>query len=273
MTLIGESGSAVAPWPGTGRLSWALRTDTGLRRAVNEDSAVALGAVFAVADGMGGHAAGDRASEAVVDALAELAALAPVDASAAADAATGDTAPTSSELAESAVMSALRSASERIESISEEIEADAGTTATGLVPIADELPAWLVFNVGDSRVYRLHDDELEQVTVDHSLVQLLVDEGAITAAQAEHHPEANVVTRALGFGEPPDPDFFRVPAVIGDRMLLCSDGLTKEVDVARLRELLLAPASLEEIASSLVEAALAAGGHDNITVLLVELTD
>lgn len=269
MTLIGETGGAEAPWPESGRLNWALRTDTGHRRAVNEDSAVALGAVFAVADGMGGHAAGDRASQAVVDALAELAKVPARDGSVS-DSESGDGIGVVHR-AESVVMSALHSASARIERISEEIEADAGTTATGVVPICGDQPEWLVFNVGDSRVYRLHDGDLEQVTIDHSLVQVLVDEGTITPEQAEHHPEANVVTRALGFGEPPDPDFFRIPALAGDRILLCSDGLTKEVDGDRIRELLCAADDLDTVALSLVDAALTAGGHDNVTVLLVEL--
>jgi protein phosphatase len=146
-----------------------------------------------------------------------------------------------------------------------------GTTATGLAAVeaagGDHL---MVFNVGDSRVYRLSRDRFEQLTVDHSEVQELVLAGVITREQARTHPRRNVVTRALGSDAGPRTDHWLLPAISGDRYLICSDGLFSELpDEAILP--LLAAGDPQYAAQALVAAAVEAGGRDNVTVLVVDI--
>ena len=234
------------------RLSWAAVTDVGLRRAANEDSYIAAPPIFAIADGMGGHLAGDRASAAVVSRLA--------------DARGADF------LAPEAVERALELATDDIEIISDGSELGVGTTVTGAVlTLRDGEPYFAVFNIGDSRVYLYDRDTLEQVTVDHSLVQQLVDTGVITRAQAHNHPEGNVITRAVGFQSQPTPDYWLLPLRTGMRLLVCSDGLTGEIEDDGLSTHLAAGLPAKETAEALVEAALAQGGRDNVTVLVVDV--
>ncbi|MFT4029097.1 MAG: protein phosphatase 2C domain-containing protein [Protaetiibacter sp.] len=235
-------------------LAWAAVTDVGRRRQANEDSLIVEPPVFAVADGMGGHAAGDRASAAAVERLSELAGRGDVD--------------------EAVVRSALTLAAQDIDELAEDLPLGAGTTVTGAVlDVASPSPAFVVFNVGDSRVYSFLGSEFHQVTHDHSVVQELVDAGLLAAADAEGHPESNVVTRALGFREVPRPDYWTVPIRTGLRLLVCSDGLTKELDTERLRLHLAARLSATETAGALVDAALASGGRDNITVVVVDVLE
>ncbi len=255
MTRIGDDGTEVHVAL-TGHdedlvLSWAARTDVGHRRAANEDSVVVGLPIFAVADGMGGHAAGDRASAAIATRLSK------------------ETGPFA-ELP--AIEQAFIDAGAEIDALSEGIPLGVGTTVTGAALVFDQPePSFLVFNIGDSRVYRFERNELSQVTVDHSVVQELVDAGLIAAADAENHPESNVITRALGFHDEPLPDIWRVPARTGVRLLICSDGLTKELSDERLRLHLAAGMPAGETASALVDAALAAGGRDNVTVVIVDV--
>jgi protein phosphatase len=232
-------------------LSWAARTDVGHRRAANEDSVVVGLPIFAVADGMGGHAAGDRASDAIATRLArEVGPFAELP------------------LLEQAFIDA----GHEIDALAEGIPLGVGTTVTGAALVYDTGgPTFLVFNIGDSRVYRFERNELEQVTVDHSVVQELVDAGVIAAEDAENHPESNVITRALGFHDEPLPDIWRIPARTGTRLLICSDGLTKEIGDEWLRMHLGAGMSAAETASALVDAALAAGGRDNVTLVIVDV--
>lgn len=235
-------------------LAWAAVSDVGRRRQANEDSVIVQPPVFAVADGMGGHAAGDRASAAVVDRLLALAGREDVDSTIVGD--------------------VLTLAAHDIDDLAENLPLGAGTTVTGAVlDAAAEQPGFVVFNVGDSRVYTFMGNELAQVTHDHSVVQELVDQGLLSAADAESHPESNVVTRALGFHEAPRPDYWTVPIRAGLRLLLCSDGLTKELPAPRLRLHLAARLSAAETASALVDAALAAGGRDNVTVIVVDVLE
>jgi len=235
-------------------LAWTAVSDVGLRRQVNEDSLIVEPPVFAVADGMGGHAAGDRASAAAVDRLAALAGRSRVD--------------------RTALGEVLTSAAHDIDELAELLPLGAGTTVTGAVlDTESDEPGFTVFNVGDSRVYRLLGDDFAQVTHDHSVVQELVDRGMLAPEDAEDHPESNVVTRALGFHEVPRPDFWTVPVRAGLRLLLCSDGLTKELPAERLREVLSAGRTAAETASALVDEALAAGGRDNVTVIVLDVLD
>lgn len=259
MTEIGSNNAGLAvPIPGRPqdalRLAWASATDVGHRRQVNEDSYVASSPLFAVADGMGGHDAGDLASAAVVTRLAEI-----VD--------TDFVEPRSVERA-------LELATDDITTIASDSELGVGTTVTGAaLTIQDDGLYFAVFNIGDSRVYRYEANDLSQVTVDHSVVQELVESGALTKEEAENHPDSNIITRAVGFSARPSPDFWMLPLRAGLRLLICSDGLTKEVSDERLRLHMSAGLSPQDTAGALVDAALAAGGRDNVTAVVVDVLD
>ena len=149
-----------------------------------------------------------------------------------------------------------------------------GTTVTGAVLVEKAgVPYWLVYNIGDSRVYLLSSGVLEQLTIDHSIVQELIDAGQITPEQAETHPHSNVITRAVGFHEAPVPDFRLIPVEKGMRLLICSDGLTKELTSYGIRHYLLSSHTPAEASEKLVDAALGNGGRDNVTVIVVEVLD
>jgi protein phosphatase len=147
-----------------------------------------------------------------------------------------------------------------------------GTTAVGLAMVTqDGADYWLAFNVGDSRIYRLHAGVLTQVTVDHSYVQDLVAAGRIAPEEARTHPERNIVTRVLGVTDTPVPDFWVFPPEPGERFLVCSDGLTGELDDRALAQILAVDAEPHEIARLLVESANRCGGRDNISVIVVDV--
>ncbi len=259
MTEIGPNNEGIAvSIPGLPedalRLAWASATDVGHRRQVNEDSYVARSPLFAVADGMGGHSAGDLASAAVVTRLSEIVS-------------TGVLEPQSIE-------DALQLATDDISTIAEDSELGVGTTVTGAAIVThDEHLYFAVFNIGDSRVYKFEANELAQVTIDHSVVQELVESGTLTREEAESHPDSNIITRAVGFSSRPYPDFWMVPLRTGLRLLICSDGLTKEVSDERLRMHMAAGLSPHETAGALVDAALAAGGRDNVTAVVVDVLE
>lgn len=237
-------------------LDWAGRSDIGRKRAVNEDSVLVGPPVFAVADGMGGHAAGDRASAAVVERLAAL--------RAAAD---------RGYLELPHLEEAIRAAAGDIDELAAHIPVGAGTTVTGTVlTLHDGEPCFAVFNIGDSRVYLLDaEGGFSRVTRDHSVVQELVDAGLLAEEDAEDHPESNVITRAVGFRDDPRPDVWILPIEPGMRLLLCSDGLTKELDDARIRSHLAEGGTAARTADGLMDAALAAGGRDNVTVVVIDV--
>ena len=257
MTEIGKGDTGrTLVLPGTAEssitLAWAAVTDVGRKRHANEDSYIAIPPVFAVADGMGGHLAGDLASAAVVNRLSEG---------------------TEAEFGTTALIEkSLRDASVDIGVVAGDSDIGVGTTVTGAVLVEiDGKPFFAVFNVGDSRVYRFEGNELHQVTTDHSLVQELVDAGIISAAQAYDHPDGNIITRAVGFEASPVPDYSLVPLRAGLRLLVCSDGLTGELQDDRLRLHFSAGLSPEATAGALVDAALAAGGRDNVTVIVLDV--
>jgi protein phosphatase len=235
-------------------LAWAALSDKGYRRSVNEDSLLARSPIFAVADGMGGHTAGDFASTAVVTRLAEQVSV--------------------DFVREDAINDALRSAVDDMGRGVGHTDLGTGTTVTGLaLTLVDGAPYWLVFNIGDSRVYSYLDGVLEQLTVDHSIVQELLDAGAITAAEAEVHPHSNVITRAVGFNEDPVPDYWFIPIVAGTRLLVCSDGLTKELTEHGIRHFLREGSSPLDAAQQLMDAALGNGGRDNVTVVVIDVLE
>jgi len=239
--------------PGAGpSLSVGYGTDRGLRRELNEDSYIASDPVFAVADGMGGHEAGEVASGMCVRALAAIPQLA-----------TGERSVTASVLQEYLV---------RADStIREATGARAGTTLTGAVIVEQMgMPYWLVMNIGDSRTYRLSQGKFEQISVDHSEVQELVDAGEITAEQATVHPRRHVVTRALGTGDETEADYCLLPVEEGDRILVCSDGLTGELTDEHIFRVLSTVGHAQDAVDELIQASLRSGGRDNVTVIVVD---
>ena len=257
MTTVGSdsAGTDIAlPGGAVVRVSWSAMTNVGRKRKANEDSYIARIPIFAVADGMGGHLSGDLASAAVVRRLGEEV--------------SGDF------VAPQLIEKALEVASADIDVIAGDSELGVGTTVTGaILTLIDGRANFAVFNIGDSRVYRFERNTLKQVTIDHSLVQELVDSGTISKAQALKHPDGNIITRAVGFRSQPTPDFWMIPLKPGLRLLLCSDGLTGELDDKRIRLHLAAGLSTKETASSLVDAALASGGRDNVTVIVIDVLE
>lgn len=236
----------------TVELSWHGLTDVGLRRDKNQDSFVMTPPLFAVADGMGGHAAGEVASAAVVRRLAEL----------------GGSAAISVEDLTLRLIDAV----EDIELEVGEEGMSAGTTVSGVSFGEDpHSPSWTVFNIGDSRVYQFFKGALSQITVDHSVVQHLMDTGAITPEEAEVHPHANVITRAVGFNEDPVPDAVSLALIPGQRILICSDGLTKELTDLGVQHFLSQAETAEEAAKTLIAQALGNAGRDNVTAIVIDV--
>jgi len=235
-------------------LRWAARTDTGRIRTQNEDSVHADGTVFVVADGMGGHLAGEVASAIAVATIVEACAGGVSSGEALAD--------------------AVRDANRRViaESSDDPSREGMGTTvvAAARVTVGDDSTLALV-NVGDSRAYRFDGVALHQLSKDHSLVQELVDDGLITPGDARHHPRRNIVTRALGIDPDVEIDLWQVPLTGADRLLLCSDGLVDEVDEDLIADVLAAEQDPERAADRLVELANAHGGRDNISMVLVQI--
>ena len=256
MSADGED--VVALPRGSAVIAHSAQSDVGRVRSVNEDSFLAEAPVFLVADGMGGHARGDAASRTVVETFRRH-----LEAGR----------PSSPEQ----VLDAIHSSNEAVRALSEEGEegtAVAGTTLTGvaLVDAGDGAGFhWMVFNIGDSRVYAWDGRTLDQLSVDHSAVQELVDAGLIRADEAERHPDRNVITRAIGADDVVDPDVWLIPATGRQVFLICSDGLSKEVDDERLAHILAGGTGhATGLAGELVDAALEHGGRDNVTVIVVE---
>lgn len=236
-------------------------TDVGLVREVNEDSFLVAPPVFVVADGMGGHDRGDVASRIVVEEFGRLA----------------DTGYDPAQGPE-VVTHTLLEAQARIAAYDAEQRAGgaddfaAGTTAVVALLIEQSTePKWLLANLGDSRIYRLNDGDLEQVSVDHSVVQELVEAGVITADDAAVHPERHVITRALGGRGRVDADYFVLPLSGAERLLLCSDGVSGMIDDERIAEILATASDPRDAADQLVAAAVAAGGRDNATAVVIDV--
>lgn len=225
----------------------AVTTHPGVVREVNEDNAIAGTRVFAVADGVGGHAAGEVASALVVARLEELDGL---DAPGPED-----------------VRATLAAACRSLE----ETEHGGMTTVAGIaLVVVAERPHWVVFNVGDSRVYRFDGVELTQLTVDHSEAQELVTAGLLTADEAGSYPRRHVVTRVLGNAGLSDPDLWLFPPRPGERFVICTDGLTNELTDDEIEEVLLLHPEAREAAAALVDRAVAARARDNVTALVVD---
>lgn len=235
-------------------LRHASATDVGLVRANNQDRLLEADPLFAVADGMGGHAAGEVASAAAVEALARE----------------------FSERTPDGLAAAVRAANRAVwDQAQGNVELRGmGTTLVALALVGEPGAETLaVANVGDSRLYLLRQGELVQVTADHSLVAELVAEGQIDALEAETHPQRHVLTRALGVDPDVAVDLLTMGLNHGDRYLLCSDGLSREVGDDQLASVLRRLADPAEAARELVREAKAGGGSDNITVVVVDVVD
>lgn len=232
-------------------LRYVARTDTGLRRSSNQDSGYASARLMAVADGMGGAAAGDLASATTMNIVRTV----------------------DRELDDprTALLQAVRDANRRIGEISA-IDPAVDGMGTTLEAMLWTGAHFVTAHIGDSRSYRLRAGEFTQLSHDHSFVQSLVDEGRITAQEARVHPHRSLLHRVLVGRADDEPDIGEVEGLAGDRYLLCSDGLTDMVDDAAIAEALALP-SLDEAADRLVELALAGGGLDNITVVIGELVE
>jgi len=226
-------------------------TDVGRLRSENQDSMYVAAGLCLVADGMGGQPAGDVASKLAIAELSGLAEQLPI--------------------ALPALEAVIQRANDRLlaEGRQDPHRRGMGTTLAGLAVVEDD--RWAVINIGDSRVYRYADGQLAQLTVDHSAVQQLVDAGLLDARAALRHPRRNVVTRSLGTEPPPVPDIALRDPVVGERFLVCSDGLTNELSDAGIAALLEEAADPQQAADQLVEQAVAAGGRDNVTVIVVQL--
>jgi serine/threonine protein phosphatase PrpC len=239
------------------RLVFAAATDVGRMRKNNEDSYLSAEPVAAVADGMGGHSAGEVASAIAIEELAAL----------------GERGPWENETAATDdLKQAILRANRRIRGMaaSDRKLNGMGTTLVALLQDGDMVH---VANVGDSRGYLLRQGELSQVTVDHSLVQELVDDGRLSPKDAERHPQRSVITRALGIDPEVEFDLFTYKLQVGDRLLLCSDGLSDVVEPTQIRNVLLRVRSPQKAARQLITVANEQGGPDNITVIVVDAVD
>ncbi len=237
-------------------LRYAARSDIGLVRSNNQDSAYAGPHLLVVADGMGGHAGGDVASSVAV------AALAPLD---------GESHGPDDALDE--LERALEAARDEIvaRTHSDPDLTGMGTTVTAILRAGNKLA---MVHLGDSRGYLLRDGALSQVTTDHTFVQHLVNTGKITAEEAEHHPQRSVVMRVLGDFEPDvAPDLSVREARPGDRWLLCSDGLSGFVSADTIADTMRTIADVDVCADRLVQLALRAGGGDNVTVIVADVVE
>lgn len=226
----------------------AGQTSVGRVRTLNEDAWYAGEHLFVVADGMGGHAAGDVASALTIAALTVLDRP-------------------GVHAGEVAVAIAEANAAVLAHAVDHPEATGLGSTVCGLVAGNE---GWLVFNVGDSRCYEVAEGRLRQITVDHSEVQELIDAGQLTREEARVHPNRNVITRAVGQDPGPEVDFFVTPAGVGSRLLLSSDGLSTELDDAQIAQCCATTTVPAELAALLVRVAEDAGGRDNITVIVVD---
>ena len=232
-------------------LAWGARTDIGLVRSHNEDSFLVQPPVFAVCDGMGGHAAGEVASSIAVSTIGSHAPL----------------------HADDVLLGAA------VEAANAEV-IDGAKTGKGKPGMGCTASCVLIENnrmaiahVGDSRIYLLHEGMLVRLTRDHSYVEELVDAGEITADEARVHPSRSIITRALGSDPDMYADHFTLDVSSGDRIIICSDGLSSMVEDSEIEATAVSSATPQAAADNLVAAALEGGGHDNVSVVIVDVLD
>jgi protein phosphatase len=235
------------------QLTWGASTDTGRVRTRNEDAYLAAPPVFAIADGMGGHEAGDVAAQLAVESLGTLVGRPSVD---------RDT-----------LLEVVRAANERIGEQAAQLAGGMGTTLVGLAIAESEggHDRFLVFNIGDSRCYRARPGELERLTHDHSLVQHLVDAHVITPDEAREHPRRNVITRSLSGDPVLDVESWFMQPDRGDRYVICSDGVTDELTDDEVAAAIGGVDDPQVAADAVLSAALDRGGRDNVTVVVLDV--
>lgn len=238
-------------------IRWAHHTDVGMVRRANQDAVMANGNLFVVADGMGGHQGGEVASGITTEHFFALGAVESV------------------EQLEQAVIDA--NAKIRKRGATQANLDGMGTTVVAVAVLPTEDPGgplhFAAANVGDSRLYLLENGTFTQVSVDHSLVDELVRAGQLTAQEALRHPQRNVVTRALGADTEVDVDTWVLRSQVGQRYLLCSDGLVNEVSNSEMAKVLTDTADPQQAAAILVDKANQAGGRDNISVLIIDVVE
>lgn len=235
-------------------IRYVARSDVGLVREGNEDSGYAGPRLLAVADGMGGHAAGEVASSATIDEIVKV------------ESSRNESRPLD------ALGRAVRAANDRIRQLvaDDPGRSGMGTTLTALLWTGTEFQ---VAHIGDSRAYLLRDNELQQITHDHTFVQSLVDDGRISQDEAGVHPARSLILKALDGGNEPELDLHVFEARAGDRVMVCSDGLSGVVSDETLRDTLSGHPELIEAADALLELALRGGGPDNITVVVADIIE
>ncbi|MFT7597450.1 MAG: serine/threonine protein phosphatase PrpC [Acidimicrobiales bacterium] len=230
------------------RVVGAMATHVGQVRDANQDRALVSGSLGAVADGMGGHLGGEHAAALAV---AELSGV-------------------RGQISEQRLVEVVEAANQRIfEGATEPQYRGMGTTIVAAT-FSDDTHVMSIVNVGDSRAYLYRNDDLKQITVDHSLVEDLLRQGRLTAEEARTHPQRNIVTRALGIGPEVQVDTFSVQMQAGDRMILASDGLFNEVEDAGIAAILARLANPDEAVEELVSTAVEHGGRDNVTVVVLD---
>lgn len=230
--------------------AWGAATSSGRKRKINEDSYLASLPAFVVADGMGGHERGDLASALAINEFSKLCQYSVV----------------TPEL----VDECFNRASTQIKKVL--TNGLGGTTVCGVaLALQDGAPYWLVFNIGDSRAYRFNSirQSMSQISVDHSVVQELVEAGVMDPLDAASHADRHVITKAIETVTDPEPDYWMIPIEGGDQILLCSDGLCDELTDSQIQEIWSASDTPQHTAELLVQAAVEAGGRDNVTVVVV----
>lgn len=246
-------------------LTYVARTDKGPVRPENQDAVLADPPVFLVADGIGGQAGGGLASSAIVEEFRALAGR---------------------QLDVDTVSAAVRAAHQRVVALHADTPG-AGSTLCAVVAVrVEEEDQWMVLNVGDSRCYLVHGEVagavgegdaeprvVTQVTVDHSLVQELIDAGVLDPADAELMPLRNVITRAMGSEQESEADVRLLPIVPGQRLMLCTDGLVNAVPMAEIEDVLIGRAETESACQTLLDLALGYGARDNVSVVVVDVQD
>ena len=256
---MAEGGSDGASWRTTtgdravATIRYAAATEPRRGSSANQDALVIQPPVFLVADGMGGHRDGGAASGAVADEFQRLA--------------------RSPGITVEQVRDCLARCEVRVEALADGAGPAPGSTLVALVLVEqDDVPYWLMVNLGDSRVYRLFEGTLDQLSHDHSVVQELIDAGEIREDDARTHPERNVITRAIGVEAPEGgADYSLIPVVGRSVLVLCSDGVSSELDSERIRSIVDGAPSPAECARHLVAAAMAEGGRDDATAVVVEV--
>lgn len=237
-------------------LTYAARTDKGPVRQENQDAVLAAPPVFLVADGIGGQAGGGLASRAIVEEFGSL---------------------VGRELDVDTVSAAVRAAHQRVVALHDD-NPGAGSTLCAVVGVrvAGE-DTWMVLNVGDSRCYLVNGGPqgrtVSQVTVDHSLVQEMIDAGVLDPREAELMPLRNVITRAMGSEQESEADVRLLPVVPGQRLMLCSDGLVNAVPLAEIEDVLIGRPEAESACQTLLDLALGYGARDNVSVVVVDVQD